>query len=351
MSDASSSSVAAVASSPAADVTDVYRKIEVPESAAGQRIDVFLTQLLDGFSRQQLKDAVQQGCADVDGRVVRPSHKVRTGQRICFRLPKLASEDTLPENIALDVLFEDDSLVVVNKPAGMVVHPARGHWRGTLTSALAYRFAALSDIGGPTRPGIVHRLDRETSGVIVVAKTNAVHLDLAQQWHDRQVRKEYLAITAGRVDRDRDLIDAPIGKHPFHREKMAIRQRHPSSRPARTFYHVQQRHGRFALLQVMPETGRTHQIRVHLEHIGAPILCDRLYGGHSTVTRSELGGGRPQQGEPAILARHGLHAWRLMLRHPKGGQHMRFEAPLADDMRDVLDVLGNDHRSTHISPP
>lgn len=318
---------------------DVYRQVTVPDSAVGQRIDVFLTGLLDGCSRQQLKDSVQAGGAEVDGRVVRPSHKLRPGQSIRFRVPAPLSDDTVGENIPLDVLYEDDGMVVVNKPAGMVVHPAKGNWQGTLTAALAYRFQSLSDIGGPTRPGIVHRLDRETSGVIVVAKTNAFHLHLAQQWHDRQVQKEYLAITTGIVDRDRDLIDAPIGKHPFQREKMAIRDRHETSRPARTFYEVISRHQRYTVVKAMPETGRTHQIRVHLEHIGRPILCDRLYGGHSEITRSQLLGGRAQPGEPAVLTRHALHACRLVLQHPKTAKPMEFSAALPPDMQGVIDIL------------
>jgi 23S rRNA pseudouridine1911/1915/1917 synthase len=319
--------------------SDVHRCVTVPDASAGQRIDVFLTALFDGYSRQQLKDAVQAGAAEVDGRVVRPSHKLRAGQAIRFRLPAMASDDTIGENIELDILYEDDGMVVVNKPAGMVVHPAKGNWTGTLTSALAYRFQSLSDIGGPTRPGIVHRLDRETSGVIVVAKTNAFHLHLAEQWHDREVKKEYLAITAGVLDRDRDMIDAPIGKHPFQREKMAIRDRHETSRPAKTFYEVLARYNRFSLVKAMPETGRTHQIRVHMEHIGCPILCDRLYGGHSEITRSQLLGGRALPGESPVLMRHALHASRLQLRHPKTGAMMEFSAPLAPDLDRVVAIL------------
>jgi 23S rRNA pseudouridine1911/1915/1917 synthase len=317
----------------------VVRRVSVPQSAAGLRIDVFLTQLLDGYSRQQLKDSVQAGGAQVDGRVVRPSHKLRAGQSIEFQVPAPASDDTIGENIELDILYEDDGMVVVNKPPGMVVHPARGNWTGTLTAALAYRFQSLSDIGGPTRPGIVHRLDRETSGVIVVAKTNAFHLNLAEQWHDREVEKEYLAITAGVIDRDRDLISAPIGKHPFQREKMAIRDRHESSRPATTFYEVLERHRRFSVVKAMPQTGRTHQIRVHLEHIGCPILCDRLYGGHSEITRSELMGQRPAAAEPPVLARHALHASRLALLHPKTKKPIEFTAPPPADLQQVIAIL------------
>jgi 23S rRNA pseudouridine1911/1915/1917 synthase len=221
----------------------------------------------------------------------------------------------------------------------MVVHPARGNWTGTLTSALAFRFQSLTDIGGPTRPGIVHRLDRDTSGVIVVAKTNAFHLHLAEQWHERDVKKEYLAITAGILDRDRDMIDAPIGRHPFQRDKMAIRERHETSRPAKTFYEVLARWGRYSLVKAMPVTGRTHQIRVHLEHVGCPVLCDRLYGGHSQISRSQLLGKKTQPGEMPALDRHALHASRLTLTHPKTKQVMEFYAPLPADMERTIAIL------------
>tara|TARA_R110002049_G_scaffold305056_2_gene501053 strand:- start:22129 stop:23187 length:1059 start_codon:yes stop_codon:yes gene_type:complete len=329
---------------------DVYREFVVPESAEGQRIDLFLTSACDGYSRTQIREAVQNDGATVNGRVVRPSLKLRPGQQIRFCLPEPTSDDTVPENIPLDILFEDDGFVVVNKPAGMVVHPARGNWSGTLTSALAYRFQSLSDVGGPTRPGIVHRLDRDTSGVIVVAKTNAVHMHLAAQWHDREVTKEYFAITAGRMDRDRDVIDAPIGKHPYQRDKQAIRADHPTSREASTFYEVAARFGRVNLVNVKPKTGRTHQIRVHLAHIGCPILCDRLYAGHAEITRTmlmtKMGGERSGDGPDGpdhnvILSRQALHAKRLTFKNPQSGKDMTFEAPIPADMQRVIDALSD----------
>lgn len=332
------------------------RQFVVPESADGTRIDLFLTQCCDGYSRSQIRTAVQEDGGEVDGRIVRPSYKVRSGQRIRFRLPEPASDDTIPENIPLDILYEDDGLVIVNKPAGMVVHPARGNWSGTLTSALAFRFQSLSDVGGPTRPGIVHRLDRDTSGVICVAKNNAVHLHLAAQWHDREVKKQYIAITAGRLDRDRDWIDAAIGRHPYQRDKMAIRENHESSKSASTFYEVTRRHGRVTEVEVSPKTGRTHQIRVHLAHIGCPILCDRLYAGHATLTRGELfrsagvergrdvGQGTSGSGgmdpDEVVLSRQALHAHRLTLVNPRTKTEMTFEAPLPADMRRIVDLLG-----------
>ncbi len=261
-----------------------------------------------------------------------------------FALPDPTIDQTIPENIPLDILYEDDGFVVVNKPAGMVVHPARGHWMGTLTSALAYRFQSLSDVGGPTRPGIVHRLDRDTSGVIVVAKTNAVHMKLGEQFQNRQVQKEYFAITAGRIDRDRDVIDAAIGRHPYQRDKQAIRSGHGTSKPASTFYEVISRHGRFTQVRVMPKTGRTHQIRVHLAHIGCPIICDRLYAGHAEMSRSALLGRAIEEHESvldrqAVLSRQALHARKLTFRNPQTGKEMTFEAPLPSDLQRVIELL------------
>jgi 23S rRNA pseudouridine1911/1915/1917 synthase len=318
---------------------DVYRQFVVPESADGIRIDLFLSQCCDGYSRTQIRQAVQQQRAEVDGRIVRPSLRLQTGQRIRFRLPPPKVDDTVPENIPLDILYEDDGLVVVNKPAGMVVHPARGHWSGTLTSALAFRFQSLSDVGGPTRPGIVHRLDRDTSGVIVIAKTNAVHVHLGEQFHDRIVQKEYFAISAGRIDRDRDVIEAPIGRHPYQRDKMAIRDGHVTSRTASTFYEVIARHGRFTQVRLRPKTGRTHQIRVHLAHLGCPVLCDRLYAGHAGVTESVLRGQSRLAEQHPILHRQALHARSLTLVNPQTGREMTFEAPLPADLQAVVDVL------------
>lgn len=323
------------------------REATVPESADGQRVDLFLTQICDGYSRSQMTQAVQAEGCQIDGRVVRPSVKVRRGQRVRFRLPEPAGDETVPERIDLDILYEDDGLVVVNKPAGMVVHPARGNWTGTLTSALAYRFRALSDVGGPTRPGIVHRLDRDTSGVIVVAKTNAVHMDLAAQFQRRTVEKEYVAIAAGPLDRDRDWIDAPIGRHPYQRDKQAIRAGDRTSKPAKTFYEVIGRYGRFTHVRVMPQTGRTHQIRVHLAHLGAPILCDRLYAGHAEATAGTLGDPEPADRDAIVLRRQALHARRLSFRNPQTATTMSFEAPLPEDMATVISCLGRIAGRTH----
>lgn len=326
------------------------RSITVPESAVGLRIDMYLTQVIDGVSRNQMRMMVHEGGAQVDGRTVRPSFRLKPGQRIRFEVPSAPEDGPIPEAMELDILYEDDGMVVVNKPPGMVVHPARGHWSGTLTSGLAYHFQSLSDIGGPTRPGIVHRLDRDTSGVIVVAKTNAVHMNLADQFAARSVSKQYLAIASGVVNRDRDLIDQPIGRHPYQRDKMAIRAHHSTSKEATTFYEVLERFARFTWLRLMPQTGRTHQIRVHLDHLRHPILCDKLYGGRSEASAAFLQGAGSLADsslgptEP-IIARQALHAHKLQLDHPQSGKRLEFEAPLAKDIEAALQCLRDSESS------
>jgi 23S rRNA pseudouridine1911/1915/1917 synthase len=310
--------------------------VVVTEDHAGQRLDAFLAEFLPQYSRAYLKKAIVHEGVEVDGKRAKVAYRLKKGQRVTFVPPELPQEGPQPEPIPLNILYEDDHLVAINKPANMVVHPAKGHWSGTLTAALAYHFEQLSSAGGPTRPGIVHRLDRETSGVIVIAKTDLAHLQLAAQFESRTVEKEYVALVAGTPDRDRDVIDQPIGVHPYHREKMAIRIGHPSSRDARSFYEVQKRFAGFALVHVTPKTGRTHQIRVHLAHIGCPVLCDRLYGGRSQITLGEL----TQTADPTVvLARHGLHAQRLKLRHPIDNRELEFHASLPADMRAVLEAL------------
>ncbi len=227
----------------------------------------------------------------------------------------------------------------------MVVHPAKGHWKGTLTSALQFHFDKLSGAGGPTRPGIVHRLDRDTSGVLVVAKTDQAHYALSEQFEERSTEKEYFAITAGVPDRDRDIIDLPIGIHPYQREKMAIRRDHPTSRPSQTFYEVNERFNGFAALRVVPKTGRTHQIRVHLAHLGCPVLCDKLYGGRAVLAHGEIT--RDLEDRETILSRQALHAARLALVHPVTKAALEFVAPLPGDMAALLALLRNLRTARH----
>ena len=257
-------------------------------------------------------------------------------------------EGPVPQDIPLDILHEDDAIVVVNKEAGMIVHPAKGHWDGTLAGALAHHFGVMSQRGGPTRPGIVHRLDRDTSGVIVVAKNDQAHDALAAQFKARTVEKEYLAIVMGSPQFDRDIINAPIGDHPKEREKKAIRAGHTSSREAVTHYEVVERFVGYALLRARPKTGRTHQIRLHFNHAGYPVLCDRLYAGRNAKKISEadlIPRDKLRQDidlastSQPILERHALHAHRLAFDHPTTSERMQFEAPLAPDMELVLNAL------------
>ncbi len=323
--------------SPSDKLSSLPVVLEVLPSQAGWRLDLFLAHHFADYSRVHLRRVITAGAVRIGEQGGKPSYRLKTGQRVSVVLPDIPREAPRPENIPLDLLYEDDWLAVVNKPPGMVVHPARGHWSGTLAGALQYHFAGkLSSVGGPTRPGIVHRLDRDTSGAIVVAKHDLAHGKLASQFRARTIEKEYFALVAGCPERDRDVIDRPIGAHPHDREKMAIR-RGGESRPAETFYEVAERFEGFAALRVSPKTGRTHQIRVHLDHVGCPVLCDRQYGGRARITRGEI------RGDPddatVLLARQALHARRLKLLHPETGKPLTIEAPLPDDMAAVLAEL------------
>ena len=305
---------------------------------AGWRLDLFLAHHFPSYSRVHLRRVITAGGVRVGDRGGKPSYRLRPGERVSIVLPDLPREAPQPENIPLEILYDDDWLAAINKPPGMVVHPARGHWSGTLASAVQFHFGGrLSTAGGPTRPGIVHRLDRDTSGVIVVAKNDQAHGNLATQFQNRLVEKEYFAIVAGVPHLDRDRIEEPIGFHPHEREKMAIRRDHPLSRAAETFYEVVERFDGFAAVRILPKTGRTHQIRVHLGHIGCPVLCDRQYGGRARLTRGEIR--RDPSDTLVLLERQALHARRIKLAHPATGEPLEFEAPLPADMTAVLEEL------------
>ncbi len=322
----------------------LYLVVEPHE--AGQRLDVFLHGRLPEISRSRLRAAVDAGNATVDGLPAKASGKLKAGQRVEFTPAEPPAEGPEPEAIALDILYEDESIAVVNKPAAMVVHPAKGHWSGTLASALVHRFGRLSQHGGPTRPGIVHRLDRDTTGVIVVARNDRAHANLAAQFEARTVAKQYLAIVVGQPDRDRDIVDHPIGAHPSQREKMALRAGHSTSREAHTEYAVEERLGPVALVRAFPKTGRTHQIRLHLLHAGNPVLCDKLYSGRGALSEVEAQAWidkRPPKPESEdrriLLDRQALHAHRLEIDHPQTGERLEFSAPLPADMQRTLDFF------------
>jgi 23S rRNA pseudouridine1911/1915/1917 synthase len=306
---------------------------------------VFLAEQLPDFSRATLRRAIDAGHVRVDDGECKASLRLRPGNLIVIDQIAAPREGPAPQEIPLSILYEDDSIIVVDKPAGMIVHPAKGHWEGTLASALAHHFGALSSRGGPTRPGIVHRLDRDTSGVIVVAKNDQAHDALAAQFKSREVEKEYLAIVAGTMDRDRDVVDEPIGDHPTQREKKAIHRNDPRARPALTIFEVVERFAGYSLIRALPKTGRTHQIRIHLAHIQCPVLCDRLYGGRAKISELELiprdniGQDVGAANDEPLLDRQALHAHRLSIVHPITGERMQFEAALPNDIQRTLVAL------------
>jgi len=275
---------------------------------AGLRFDHFLAARLPGLSRSRIQAIIREGGASRNGAPARPSESVRPGDEITWREPEVKPCETASaEDIPLDLLFEDKHLLVLNKPAGMVVHPGAGNTHGTLVSALLYHCRDLSQIGGVERPGIVHRLDKETSGCLVVAKSDAIHRALSAQFAGREVKKTYLALVAGQPRPRAGIVDAPIDRHPAYRQKMRVCP--PGrGRDAVTEYRVLNTAGTTSLVECRPHTGRTHQIRVHLKHLGCPVLGDILYGRRDGFTR------------------HMLHAWKLEFRHPHDERPLAFEA-------------------------
>jgi len=321
-------------------------RFETIADGAGQRLDAFLAARISEASRARIRRGIDDGKAKVDGKICKASYRLHEGQSIVFLLPAPPATGPQPEPIPLSILYEDESLAIVDKPPGMVVHPAKGHWSGTLASALVHHFEQLSGHGGASRPGIVHRLDRDTSGAIIVAKTDRAHQRLAEQFKARTVRKEYLAIVSGRPDLDRDLIDYPIGNHPTHREKKALRADHASSREAQTFYEVEERLPGYALVKALPKTGRTHQIRLHLASIRCPVLCDKLYAGLSRLTVADCRTRcrRPQlakdrEADEVLLDRQALHAHRVSFAHPLSGKLIEVCAPIPNDIQQLLLIL------------
>ena len=301
----------------------------VAADSAGQRLDRFLVSVLADLSRSQIQKLIAEGRVRVGTREVRPNHAMHVGDRVVVNLPEPAPTSLEPEAAPLEILHQDADIVVVNKPPGMVVHPGAGHGSGTLVNALLHHISDLSGIGGELRPGIVHRLDRGTSGVMVVAKNDAAHHELSRQFHDREVEKEYIALVWGAVQAGRR-IDAAIGRDPVHRQKMSARSRRAReavTRITRTFHLPG-----LTLCQVAIHTGRTHQIRVHLSAIGHPIVGDALYGG---VHRRVPGDIRAV----THLQRPFLHAARLAFKHPRDGRRMEFTAALPADLQDVLEAL------------
>lgn len=300
----------------------------VEEAAAGQRLDRWLASLPGAPSRSQVTAAIGEGLVTIDEHPAKAGHRLRAGERVVFR-PRAREEPTAvtPEEIALDVLYEDEHVVAINKPAGMVVHPAVGNRKGTLVNAILHAYPQMESRGTGERAGIVHRLDRDTSGVILVALSAVALEAIAKQFRERTVEKEYLALVRGRVSAA-GTIDAAIGRHPRDRKRMSTAARR--GRSAQSHYEPLERFDGVTLLLVRPRTGRTHQIRVHLAAAGWPIVADPLYGG-----------GRVRGGCP--MARLALHAWRIRFDHPVSGKRVAVTAPLPGDFQAALDALRAGH--------
>lgn len=300
--------------------------IRIQADQPASRLDQLLARSLPDLSRSQLQKLIRQGSVLLSGQPARPGSKVQLGEIITLSLPAAESSPLQPEIVPLDIVFEDDDLIVVNKPAGMVVHPAHGHRHGTLVNALLARYPDLAtltqaDAGSAERPGIVHRLDRDTSGLIIIARTPEALHHVRRQFKARTVEKIYLALVFGHPPAPEGIIDVPLGRDPRHRQKFAPRS---DGKPARTHYKLVEDFGHTSLLEIGLETGRTHQIRVHLLWLKCPVVGDTVYG----RKKNALG-----------LKRQFLHAWQLRFEHPSSGERLELEAPLGDDLQAVLAQL------------
>jgi len=297
------------------------REFVVSRAEAGERLDAYLARV-SGLSRARIQRLIADGHVLVGDRPQKSHHRVGAGERVQLRIPQATPLDLTPEAIPLDILHEDEDLLVVNKPAGMVVHPGAGRITGTLVHALLAHCRSLPGIGGVERPGIVHRLDRETSGVLVVAKTEAAHQSLSRQFKGRLVKKRYLALVHGEVRQESGRIEAAIGRREHDRKRMGVRRE--GGREARTAFRVVRRLRGMTVLEVDLETGRTHQIRVHLAHIRHPVVGDQVYGGRRERRRAASG----------LLPadRQMLHAWRLGFHHPRTGAWLEIVAPIPEDL-------------------
>ena len=327
------------------------RSFEVPAEARGQRLDHFLALQLAAVSRSRVQMLIDQGDVRVNGAATKSSTKLRGGERIeVAREPHPAPLKAEPEAIPLDVVYEDADLAVINKPAGMMVHAGSGRdenarSRGTLVNALLYRFNKLSTTGGELRPGIVHRLDKETSGLIVVAKNDRAHAALGEMFSSRRIKKTYLALVEGRLERNKGTVTAAVSRDRIRRTRMTTRP-NENARSAVSHYEVirrlETRFGPFTLVRVRIETGRTHQIRVHMASIGHPVVGDTLYGAAGQIVEKtpaqsgKVAGRRGSEGEKLRLGRNFLHAARLEFAHPATGKAIELEAPLPDELAAFL---------------
>ena len=290
----------------------------VSENDAKLRLDHFLAKRLPQYSRSRLQQLIRNGFVRLNGASTRPRQIVRAGDKIDVRESPVEQIETRPQRIPLDILFEDDDLIVINKPAGLIVHPGAGQREHTLVNALLSHCTTLSGIGGKERPGIVHRLDKETSGCLVVAKNDLAHRELSRQFADRTVEKIYLALVAGKLRKPAGVMEERIGRHPVHRQRMSVTTKR--GRTAKTEYRVVRSNEEASLIECRLHSGRTHQVRVHLHHLGHPVLGDKVYGARLVKN----------------FPRQMLHAWKLGFRHPQTGEWKQFQASVPDDFKEAV---------------
>jgi 23S rRNA pseudouridine1911/1915/1917 synthase len=303
----------------------------VPTELSGERADTALARFLPGQTRSQIKKLIEEKHILVDGTPVKPSRRLEGGEGVRITLPEPQPMEAEPENIPVNVIYEDDCIVVVDKPPGMTVHPGAGVSGGTLVNALLYRCKDLSGIGGTIRPGIVHRLDKDTTGVMVVAKNDLSHRSLVNQFKSRAVRKKYLAIVEGSMKKDSGTFSSSIGRHPVDRKKMSSKSK--AGRESVTLWKVVKRFKDATLVEAEPKTGRTHQIRVHFSESGHPVLADAVYG-HKKKKSSSLNAAAKK------IGRQALHAWKIGFHHPHTREYVEFTDPIPRDMSDALNILG-----------
>ncbi|MGM9525061.1 MAG: RluA family pseudouridine synthase [Peptococcaceae bacterium] len=300
---------------------DIF-ELQISAEANGTRLDGYLADTLDGISRSYLQKLIGEQLILVNQKAVKANYKVKTGDTLLVQIPDAAPIEILPEPMDLNIVYEDSDLVIVNKPAGMVVHPAHGHYSGTLVNGLLAHCTDLSGINGKMRPGIVHRIDKDTSGLLMVAKNDLAHQHLAAQLKAHSIRRAYYALVQGVISEPAGLVDAPIGRHETDRKKMAVTMK--NSKEARTHYYVKERFARHTFIECKLETGRTHQIRVHMAYLGHPLVGDPLYG----TRKNNLD-----------FPGQALHAYALGMIHPRTGEELYFEAPLPEHFQTVLTNL------------
>jgi len=311
-----------------------------------RRIDKYLKHRYPDFSRTLIQRLIKEGGVTVNDKTIKCSYQLAPRDMVNVVLPPPPTNEIPPEDIPLDIIYEDEHILVLNKQANLIVHPARGNKGGTLVNGLVYYSDSLSTVNSRFRPGIVHRLDRNTTGVILIAKTDTAHWRVAHQFEHRLTRKAYTAVVHGTFELDADIIDLPLGRHSRIREKYAVRTE--TGKPATTTYQVQRQYKGYALVRLMPKTGRTHQLRVHMSAIKHPVVADTMYGG-KIMTLAQIVGDQPlpKPDEPGgditandiVINRQALHASELIIRHPATGKEICFEAPLPKDLQRLIDLL------------